>query len=204
MLGFPILIVVYLITDYSSYSKKSSYYSNVYSVHFTKRQYFKILADIGYNLSRTSQGNYIPVIEGIALEAISQEKALSSYDDLVRLKRISNAFETNLYQKQTDDLINTMPGSKETIQVKPGTKEWQINFGTYNQTVIVRMDDDLRDLGGMYNSFYLDQPVRFLNLLKEIKIQDGSFYVQPDFKNVRVLEEMEQTGLKQVKITEEL
>jgi len=34
VLDFPVLIVVYLITDFSSYSKKSSYYSNVYSDHF--------------------------------------------------------------------------------------------------------------------------------------------------------------------------
>lgn len=169
-------------------------------VHFTNRQYFKILADLGYNLSLTSQEKYIPVLEGMALEAISQEKALSSYDDLVRLKRVSNAFETNLYQKQPDDLIYTLLGQKDNREVKPDTKEWQINFGSYNHTVTVGMDDDLRYLGGIYNSFYLEQPVRFLDLLKEIKIKDGNYYVQPDFKNERVLEEVERTGFKKVKI----
>ncbi|MCK4700047.1 MAG: hypothetical protein KAT38_06920, partial [Bacteroidales bacterium] len=167
-------------------------------VHFTNRQYFKILADLGYNLSLSSQEKYIPVLEGMALEAISQEKALSSYDDLVRLKRVSNAFEINLYQKQPDDLIITMPEQKSIRETESEAKEWQINFGSYNQTVIVRIDNDLRDIGSIYNSFYLEQPTRFLNLLKDIKIKDGNYYVQPDFNNIKVLEEMEQTGLKQV------
>ena len=173
-------------------------------VHFTNRQYFKILADLGYNLSLISQEKYIPVLEGMALEAISKEEALSSYDDLVRLNRVSNAFNTNLYQKQPDDLIITLPGQKGIRETESEAKEWQINFGSYNQTVIVKIDNDLRDIGSIYNSFYLEQPTRFLNLLKDIKIKDGNYYVQPDFNNKKVLEEMEQTGLKQVKITEDL
>lgn len=167
--------------------------------HFTNRQYFKILADLGYNLYRTLQGNYIPVIEGMALEAISREVAFSSYDDLVRLKRVSNAFETNLYQKQPGDLINTRPGSKETIETKPDPKEWQISFGSYNHTTTVRMDDDLRHL---YNIFSFEQPDRYLKKLPEIKISDGDIYIKADFKNERVLEEVKRKGLKEIKIIE--
>ena len=140
----------------------------------------------------------------MALEAISKEEALSSYDDLVRLNRVSNAFNTNLYQKQPDDLIITLPGQKGIRETESEAKEWQINFGSYNQTVIVKIDNDLRDIGSIYNSFYLKQPTRFLNLLKDIKIKDGNYYIQHDFNNIKVLEEMEQTGLKQVKITEDL
>ena len=66
------------------------------------------------------------------------------------------------------------------------------------------MDNDLRDIGGMYNSFYLKQPDEFLDLLKEIKIKNGSVYVKSDFMNERVLEEVERTGLKKVKIIEKL
>jgi len=152
---------------------------------YIKRQYFKVLSDLGDKANQFGAIREALYFHTTALEVIKDEKVLSSMDDVVRLDKIKNTVIRNIEIDDSEKIISMEPNLENNPNYAGG-EFWWLNIPSESQPIQIGASSDFLFAGKIINRICKEPTLSALDF--KASVQKGKVTLYQDHESLEVMQ----------------